>query len=852
MRFLYYKVVSLVNQKLNINYCEKILNPDTSDGSDDIKLNIASKYNLLYISLFIYPEKDTEIKPDNICDFISNIYGIANSKKFAAGNRSIPEDCRYEDNVPDWVHRKRYNFFKGLVRNKSELQDTYEKLENMVRNSCNVTQSDKEKILNLRCNDLFTRVFCNEIENESTSDEEIYYIKIFKIMAYSTFYCDTKQPCDNLTKNYFINANFINRDDVITELTKAFENTNIVYLCGIRGCGKTEIVQKYISESSFYGVATLFFGTDLDETLAKENIFNLKPPFIDNYTKAFCNLDEHYLLVIEGVFSKLDNNWCEFIKQCGCKVLVVSSWKPNEDDNTIVTVSKLSEPQAVSMMDNYLKTEGRLTTEQKYKIVKMLNCHALAVTVYAKAIEQSCLEYDEIISILNKSLVSDEIEEKFIFNDNNEEETARYYIKALFKEYFENQLSSDVEIVLRVMSLMPDSGIPLKDLQKYTGLKNNNAINNVLKRLFWLEVTTNSERIVTIHSIVRDIVREMLKPDINNCNTLVDCVYNGISQYWGYFEEGTTYRKLYFSILKNIICVSSNDNLKVFDFMVKGISSLLNYGYVAEARMIFDKALMYISELNEEEKSEFYFVLSGFYIHFDETSNIVEFIDKNLFIYDGSTKYINGILINQNLNRTEKITACFPYLTLLSNFLIKYIDLISSNINKQNEQEVKQVAEKMFSEIYIFMYNLFPDFTMPLTQGKKNIVLDTAIPFDANEEYQKMMYQIVYTRLFYLTAYQIEPLVCISFKETDNLFSNYFGTNSYLYLKFLYAYYCANKRFCNSAELKNSISQTNELGEKIKNIYLENGYEYFNLRLIEEIVQEFNLPHSGADTLEEE
>ena len=850
MRFLYYKVVSLVNQKLNINYCEKILNPDTSDGADDIKLNLASKYNLLYISLFIYPEKDTEIKPDNICDFISNIYGIANSKKFAAGNRSIPEDCRYEDNVPDWVHRKRYNFFKELVRNKSELQDTYEKLENMVRNSCNVTQSAKEKILNLRCNDLFTRVFCNEIENESTSDEEIYYIKIFKIMAYSTFYCDTKQPCDNLTKNYFVNANFINRDNVITELTKAFENTNIVYLCGIRGCGKTEIVQKYISESSFYGVATLFFGTDLDETLAKENIFNLKPPFIDNYTKAFCNLDEHYLLVIEGVSSKLDNKWRDFIKQCGCKVLVVSSWKPNEDDNTIVTVSKLSELQAVSMMDNYLKTEGRLTTEQKYKIVKMLNCHALAVTVYAKAIEKSCLEYDEIISILNKSLVSDEIEEKVIYKENIEAKLACQHIQDLFEKTFENLHSDGVEIVLRVMSLMPDSGIPLKDLQKYTGLKNNNAINNTLKRLFWLEVTTNSERIVTIHSIVRDIVREMLKPDINNCNTLVDCVYNGISQYWGYSEEGITYRKLYFSILKNIICVSSNDNLKVFDFMVKGISSLLNYGYVAEARIVYDKATDYIRTLTEEEIDDFNYVLSVFSYQFSREITLKKFISVHSKKIEILISTISPKIEDSSVAKWKKTRICFALLQNFSSYFQRVVEL-SENTKQSTILEVNSNIQKLYMKVQTILMKVYPSYIpcmFPIRE-EDELVFNTKlnVPLFADYKTKNLIYRITFNYMKYLSLIiDKEPETSIvlyrSFIYNQTQYKTDYSGNI-LYLQYLFAFYKYYLKLfkCESIRLKNEIIHT----------YYTEGFDKFPFEYIRQIVEAFELDHNEQTYLNE-
>lgn len=146
---------------------------------------------------------------------------------------------------------------------------------------------------------------------------------------------------------------------------------------------------------------------------------------------------------------------------------------------------------------------------ERKNITKKLNYHALAITVYSKAIAQSCLDYDKIISILDENLVSSEIEECVSFKQ--EEKLACEHIRTLFMQTLNNQLTDDDKIVLRVMSLMPDFGISLNQLQKYTGLTNNNPIYCKLKPLCWINIDIS--KVVTIHSIIRDIVLEELKPD---------------------------------------------------------------------------------------------------------------------------------------------------------------------------------------------------------------------------------------------------------------------------------------------------------------------------------------------------
>lgn len=91
--------------KLNIKY--------TTRNSQDNKVAIASKCNLLYLSLFIRPSD--KITDENIFELSNQINGISDSKKYASGSRSIPPENRKEYNDIDSLDAEliqvRFDFF---------------------------------------------------------------------------------------------------------------------------------------------------------------------------------------------------------------------------------------------------------------------------------------------------------------------------------------------------------------------------------------------------------------------------------------------------------------------------------------------------------------------------------------------------------------------------------------------------------------------------------------------------------------------------------------------------------------------------------------------------------------------
>lgn len=783
--------------KLNIKY--------TAPNSQDKKVAIASKCNLLYLSLFIRPSD--EITDENIFDLSNQINGINDSKKYASGSRSVPPENRKEyndiDSLDVGLMQMRFDFFQSLIQERGNILSVLDSLEKMVMDSANVVDDIKVKILLAENDSIF-----HTLRKKFAGNEQMQIIQIFKILVYSLYYSDARTPYDDLPSKESVHPNFVNRQETISKLNTAFADSNIVYICGIRGCGKTEISKKFISENNFYGIMTLNYTDDILESIEQEQFFLGKNK--ESNQELIKKMDSHYLLVIENVTKKLPDKFMTFITSCNCKVLVLSSWRPRNERLTIVDVDCFSEEQAYELMSRYT---GRFERDNILYIAKKLNYHALAMTVYSKAIEQSFLEYNEICNILHESTVSDKIEESVNFEDK--EAKACEHIRRLFDFMFDS-MNDDDKTVLRVMSLMPVLGVPVKLLHELTGLKNNNAVYCDLMPMGWLNVNEDTDRTVTIHSIIRDIVIEKLKPDTEKCMITVDYIYKNITHYWEYSINGILYRKIYFSVIKSILCLPSKDNLKIFDFIVKCISSLLTYGYTDEAKQIYDIAIAFIDKLDKKEKEDFKFVLSAFDIHFKNYSSVNDFILATQQEYFNKMRKAENIRKLHNATNHEKIIMLYPYLYFANQYLKKLIKLLRK---EHFEDNLFTIINAKFDTIYNYIY-----------QNCENDVLIQS-------------FFLEYNALFceFLASYETNTEAIETYEHLLKQFNNH---KSLEYLRNMYSYYVICKRL--------QPQKTDSITEKIKKLYSNGHFEYFKYDIISDIVEEFNLPHTEINSLEDE
>lgn len=852
MKFLFYKAASLISKELNLNEI-----PYQYNKNEKLKEIKKQNPNMAFVSLFITPEKDADnnymsidiTTKDKLAEQIGTVYGFANNKAFCAGKRSLinyaimeyKEILKNGDATKKDLLEKRLDFFTTIIRNENKIETVMDKLELMVKEANNISEEEKRQILDYERDDVFNSI--------KRSTKDIACFKIFRILAYSVLYSDKKTPFDNLKVNKIANPKYVKREAVTKNLKSCLEKSKIVYICGIRGSGKTEILKEYIRTSDYWGVMTLNYRSSLTEALENDNILGLDKikghDIYDKTVEYLSEAEEKYLLVVENVTEALSNDWLGFIDKCSCKVIIVSSFKPRDDNAIVVDVSKLTDEQSMNLMCNYLDID-LLSEEEMISIIRKLNHHALAITVYAKAFAQGCFEYNEIMSILETSLVSDEISELVVLN--RDEKLASGHIRMLFEEKFESSLNENEKTILRIMAIMPPEGIPLKALQEYSGLKNNNPIYCVLKPLFWLDIDNSSNRIVTIHSIIRDMVTEKLKPDTNNLFPLIEKLYENRAYDCDYSERGMAKYRLKFYVFKTIKLVESKSldkTKKTIYLLWESIISFLDTRFLAEAEVLYYKMLNFLNVvINKLDDAYIYSLLSLKY-YFVSTDNFNEFVKTCSSELDEKFNLYYKMISNAPLE-LDTFRLCHDIMRYYSSFFYKlnsFANIIDVNeftlyneLFKKHLNRVTTIHNICGCNFVLYLQSLSEkSFNVIEMINEASVIAEQCIQF-----HRSYIWYYKFLLSFKLTSDNYKFIYNEMARFKKNL-KPFYKEDVSLYLECLFTYYrvscCVDKN--TALALKNEIIS----------FYTNENFDKCAYSVVKPIIKEFNLEHDGTESL---
>lgn len=264
------------------------------------------------------------------------------------------------------------------------------------------------------------------------------------------------------------------------------------------------------------------------------------------------------------------------------------------------------------------------------------------------------------------------------------------------------------------------------------------------------------------------------------------------------------------------MCLPSKNNLKVFDFLVKCISSLLNYGYTDEAKQIYDITVTFVDKLDKKEKEDFKFVLSAFNIHFKNYSSVNNFITATEQEYLHKIKIVETIRKLRNASNDEKIIMLYPYLY----FTIEYFKkLIKLSRKEHLEDTLFTIIKYKFDKVYKYIF-----------QNHENDILIENFVFE---------YNVLFCEFLAPYGTNIEAI-----KTYEHLLKQFANHKSLEHLRTMYSYYVICKRL--------QPQKADSIAEKIKKLYSDGHFEYFKYDMISDIVKEFNLPHTDINSLEDE
>ena len=289
---------------------------------------------------------------------------------------------------------------------------------------------------------------------------------------------------DNFSKNC---TPIFGRKTEMKMLEKAFETSNIVFLSGIGGIGKSALAREY-AEHQTYDIIVEVWGNRLNQIILgigingwkKKELIGLHeddPKYTDIIVNKLSELrGNRIMLLIIHDYDTQELLGVDKLKRIGCDVLITSrcSWK----GYTEVTLDPngLSEKAAI---DLFCYHSGMQSDEKEIAaLVKYLEYHPLLIELVAKQMNFS--EYNktypkEMLNELKKEGVKEHKYEKFHYSkDQRNIEIGDVYshLTNIFSIALKNGNLDEKEIkILRNMILIGNQNIDYISFAEWSGLK---------------------------------------------------------------------------------------------------------------------------------------------------------------------------------------------------------------------------------------------------------------------------------------------------------------------------------------------------------------------------------------------
>ena len=314
---------------------------------------------------------------------------------------------------------------------------------------------------------------------------------------------------------------FCGREKELQEIKEVFESgERILFLQGIGGIGKTEIAKQYAkrNKTQYDTIIYATYNNTVVELVSSQASFKIEPQFPRqvlsdgtqendiSYFKRKLDLireitNERTLIIIDN-FDVMDDEYFSELTNARYKLLITtrcdySRYYPTIKIEPLDNIEQLKR----IFLDNY---EGYMVDEDDphlEELIQLVNKHTYTIELIAQHMENSGQTTDEMIDVLKKQGIVSLSEE--VRSSADKTQVAYENLLKMFKVF---DLNEEDKSTLKVLSLMPLSGVDVKDLRNWMGVQALKSLRNLESRSW----TTMSSNGVSLHPIIRDVVRHEL------------------------------------------------------------------------------------------------------------------------------------------------------------------------------------------------------------------------------------------------------------------------------------------------------------------------------------------------------
>ena len=327
---------------------------------------------------------------------------------------------------------------------------------------------------------------------------------------------------------------FVGRNTEIETLHNMLSENNSVFVEGIGGIGKSELVKKYayIYKNDYTNIISLKYNGSLKDLIADiEFADDEKYPDEhrnDKYRRHYSflkKLGDDTLIIIDNFDTTIEQETLieEFL-QNNFKVLLTTRHK--FADYPTFILDEMNVDTLLTLINEFYT----VTDDNKAILTSIINAvhnHTFLTELCARLLKNGFISPADLLASLEENNVNLDNEEKIQVkkDDKSVKTTYTKHIRKLFELF---RLTDKQQYILKNICFVSPLGISTKTFCKWIEEQNGNDISDLTE----LGLIHNENGVLSLHSIIKDVVIDEFKPTIKTCTVLVknikyDCLHYG-------------------------------------------------------------------------------------------------------------------------------------------------------------------------------------------------------------------------------------------------------------------------------------------------------------------------------------
>ena len=332
-----------------------------------------------------------------------------------------------------------------------------------------------------------------------------------------------------------------------------------MFLHGIPGIGKSELAKAYARryEKEYTNILYIPYDGSLWDAIIDLDFADDLPDEDEKtrfkrHNRLLKSLKEDTLLIIDN-FNEADDPRLAMLLGYRCRILITT--RNRFEDQTCLELQELDE-DALLRLVQWFYGEAAANRAIVAQIADAVHRHTFAVELAARLLESGLLDPDELLAKLQAEKTGMDAADKIRTAKDGRKDKATYHdhIRTLFALF---RLSPAEQDILRNMSLMPMTGIPIRLFALWLRLDDGNGISDLVERGLIQPVPG---RQIAMHPMIREVAAGEFSPSVRSCSKLVDalhqtCLFHGIE---------LSYNKWLFQAIEGVMAGVKRDDLPAY------------------------------------------------------------------------------------------------------------------------------------------------------------------------------------------------------------------------------------------------------------------------------------------------